>query len=150
MRRRRLWIILSGLASLGLAVALVLGALGDNLTFFYSPSEITTRATSERGIRLGGLVSPGSVRREEGGTTIRFTVTDMKSSIEVVYTGLLPALFREGQGVVAEGRIGPDGVLRAQTILAKHDETYMPPEVKAALARADAPQTGLEQGSARP
>jgi cytochrome c-type biogenesis protein CcmE len=129
--------MVAGLSALGVASALVLNAFRSNLVFFFSPSQIAAReAPLERGFRLGGLVEEGSVRRAEQGLTVHFVVTDLAQKVPVVYTGLLPDLFREGKGVVAQGRLGADGVFRADQVLAKHDENYMPPEAADALARA--------------
>jgi cytochrome c-type biogenesis protein CcmE len=128
-KQRRAVLIGTCLAVLGVAVGLVLYAMRDSIVFFYSPSEV-----AEMGIapgtrfRLGGLVEAGSVVRGEG-TTIRFVITDQAKTVPVIFTGVLPDLFREGQGVVAEGALGPDGRFHADNVLAKHDETYMPPEV---------------------
>lgn len=134
-KQRRLVMISSGLAAIGLAVGLVMFALRDNIVFFYGPSELAQKATPNGArLRLGGLVKLGSLRRE-GGQTVRFAVTDMKQDVEVTYTGLLPDLFREGQGVVAEGALGPDHLFRADSVLAKHDERYMPREVADALKK---------------
>jgi cytochrome c-type biogenesis protein CcmE len=134
-KQRRLVLISSGLAAIGLAVGLVMFALRDNIVFFYGPSELAQKAAPNGArLRLGGLVKPGSLRRE-GGQTVRFAVTDMKQDVEVTYTGLLPDLFREGQGVVAEGALGPDHLFRADSVLAKHDERYMPREVADALKK---------------
>lgn len=120
---------------LTVAVGLVLFALNDSIVFFYSPSDLTEKhVLPGQRFRLGGLVEKGSIRRGEG-TAVRFTVTDTAKSVPVTYTGVLPDLFREGQGVVTEGRLGPDGVFEADSVLAKHDETYMPPEVAAALKK---------------
>jgi cytochrome c-type biogenesis protein CcmE len=132
-RRRRIAFILSGLAVLGLALALVLFALSDNIVFFHTPSDVAAKhiAAGQR-FRLGGLVAQGSLVRGAG-TDVQFTVTDTKNDLRVTYRGVLPDLFREGQGVVAEGRLEPDGRFRADTVLAKHDETYMPPDVAKAL-----------------
>ena len=126
---RRGIMIGSCLAVLGVAVGLVLFAMRDSIVFFYSPSDVTEMniAPGTR-FRLGGLVEEGSVVRGEG-TTIRFVVTDQAKTLPVAFTGVLPDLFREGQGVVAEGMLEPDGVFRADAVLAKHDENYMPPEV---------------------
>jgi cytochrome c-type biogenesis protein CcmE len=134
-KKRRLLLISSALAVLGLALGLILFALRDNIVFFYGPSELALK-NSQAGqrLRVGGLVKQGSLKRE-GGQTVRFAVTDTKHDIEVVYTGILPDLFREGQGVVAEGAIGRDRVFRADTILAKHDERYMPKEIADALKK---------------
>ena len=131
-KRRRLWLLLGSLATLGVAATLVLTALNDNLVFFYSPTQVAEKGIApDRRFRLGGLVEEGSVQKE--GQTVRFTVTDTNKTVKVVYRGILPDLFREGQGVIAEGSIGSDGVFTAREILAKHDENYMPPEVAKAL-----------------
>ena len=132
-KQRRLYFVLLGLLALGAAVALVLTAMRDDIVFFFSPSEIVSGKVSVEGrrIRLGGLVENGSV--EKNGPVIRFRVTDGAETVSVVYTGLLPDLFREGQGVVTEGRMTPEGVFEAQEVLAKHDENYMPKEVADAL-----------------
>jgi cytochrome c-type biogenesis protein CcmE len=132
-KQRRITLIAAAGVVLVAAAALVLTALQDSIVFFYSPSDIAAKGVGpgER-IRLGGLVEDGSVHRG-GGQTIRFRVTDTASTIAVTYSGILPDLFREGQGVVAEGELGPDGNFLADTVLAKHDENYMPPEVAAAL-----------------
>ncbi|MFN4018152.1 MAG: cytochrome c maturation protein CcmE [Reyranella sp.] len=131
-KRRRLWLLLGSLSALGVAAALVLTALNDNLVFFYSPTQVAEKNLGpDRRFRLGGLVEQGSVQKE--GQTVRFTVTDTNKTVKVVYVGILPDLFREGQGVIAEGSLGPDGVFTAREILAKHDENYMPPEVAKAL-----------------
>lgn len=134
-KQKRLSVIGAGLVILALAVGLVLVALRDTIVFFYSPSEIAERHI-EPGtrIRLGGLVAEGSVERGAG-TTVRFAVTDTAQSVPVTYTGVLPDLFREGQGVVVEGRIDGAGGFAADTVLAKHDETYMPREVADALKK---------------
>jgi cytochrome c-type biogenesis protein CcmE len=134
-KRRRLYLLLGSLAGLGVATALVLSAFEDNLVFFYSPSDLKTKSIApERRFRLGGLVEAGSVARD--GTTVRFSVTDGAHSVAVTYTGILPDLFREGQGVVTEGALGADGAFRAASVLAKHDESYMPREVADALKAA--------------
>ena len=131
-KRRRLWLLLGSLTTLGVAAALVLTALNDNLVFFYSPTQVAEKSIGpERRFRLGGLVEEGSVQKE--GQIVRFTITDTNKTLKVTYRGILPDLFREGQGVIAEGSIGPDGIFTAREILAKHDENYMPPEVAKAL-----------------
>jgi cytochrome c-type biogenesis protein CcmE len=131
-KRKRLWLLLGSLCVLGGAVALVLSALSDNLVFFYSPTQMAEKHPGpERRLRIGGLVEQGSVKKD--GQEVRFIVTDLKQSVSVVYRGLLPDLFREGQGVIAEGTLGRDGVFTAREVLAKHDEKYMPPEVARAL-----------------
>jgi cytochrome c-type biogenesis protein CcmE len=131
-KQKRLSMIVAGLAVLGIAAGLVLFALRNTVAFFVTPSEIAERqiAPGQR-IRLGGAVEIGSLKRQ--GTTAIFTVTDSVKTIEVQYTGLLPDLFREGQCIVAEGRINGGGVFEADTVLAKHDENYMPPEVASSL-----------------
>ena len=131
-KRKRLWLLVGSLCVLGAAATLVLSALSDNIVFFYSPTQLAEKHLSpDRRFRLGGLVENGSVRKE--GTEVRFRVTDLRKSVEVVYRGILPDLFREGQGVIAEGSLGPDGIFVAREVLAKHDENYMPPEVAKAL-----------------
>ena len=136
-KRRRLYILGLFLLGLGTATALALAAFRDNIVFFYSPSDLARLSVpADRPVRIGGLVEPGSVERGTGTVEVRFRVTDMKNTVAVTYTGILPDLFREGQGIVAQGRIGSDGVFRASEVLAKHDENYMPPEVADALKRA--------------
>jgi cytochrome c-type biogenesis protein CcmE len=137
-KRRRLWLLLACGLGLGSATALTLSAFRDNLVFFLAPSDIATKAPAMgRTFRLGGLVQQGSVQRvsADGHPTARFRVTDGRSSVEVSYAGILPDLFREGQGVVALGTLQPDGTFRASEVLAKHDETYMPKEVVDALKK---------------
>jgi cytochrome c-type biogenesis protein CcmE len=135
--RKRLLVVLLGLGMLGIASALVLFAFNDNLVFFMSPSDLASKGAPEtRRLRLGGLVETGSVARETDGRTIDFRVTDGNSAVPVVFSGVLPDLFREGQGVVVEGTLGKNGVFKADTVLAKHDERYMPPEVADALKKA--------------
>ena len=133
-KRKRLWLVVGSLAVLGFAATLVLTALNDNIVFFYSPTQIAEKQIPpERRFRMGGLVEAGSVTKSPDGQVTRFKVTDTNKTVDVVYRGLLPDLFREGQGVVAEGSLGSDGVFVAREILAKHDENYMPPEVAKAL-----------------
>jgi cytochrome c-type biogenesis protein CcmE len=128
-KQNRLAIILASLAVLGVAAGLVLYAIRDTIVFFYTPSEITEKAVKPgTRVRLGGLVEKGSVSKISGATTA-FVVTDTVASLKVSYTGVLPDLFRDGQGVVAEGTVGADGVFVADTVLAKHDENYMPKDV---------------------
>ena len=136
-KRRRLAAVAAGALALGAAVALVLAAFEDNIVYFRTPTEIAERPDlpRDRRMRIGGLVKEGSVRRG-GGRAVSFVVTDLRNEIAVVHDGLLPDLFREGQGVVAEGRLLPDGSFRADAVLAKHDETYMPPEAADALRRS--------------
>ena len=134
-KQRRLVLIGSGISVLALAAGLVLSALKDSIVFFNSPTDvIEKRIEAGTRIRLGGLVKPGTLARGEA-LTIRFEVTDGKSAIPVAYQGILPDLFREGQGVIAEGALDGAGLFKAQTVLAKHDETYMPKEVADALKK---------------
>jgi cytochrome c-type biogenesis protein CcmE len=136
-RHKRIVFIVTCLAALGLAAWLVLGAFRNNLVFFFSPTQIASReAPVGRTFRIGGLVENGSVKRDTDGLTIRFTVTDTANTIPVVYKGILPDLFKEGRGCVAQGRVGSDGVFYADQIMAKHDENYMPPEAARALDQA--------------
>ena len=136
-RHRRFGIVLVGMAALGVAVYLVLTALEGNLSYFFSPTEVAEgKAPSDHIFRLGGLVEEGSVTREQGELRVNFVVTDMAKRVPVAYDGILPDLFAEGQGVIAQGRMGPGEVFVADEVLAKHDETYMPPEVAAALESA--------------
>ncbi len=142
-KRRRLILVLGGMAFLGLATALVLFAFRDNLIFFYTPSDLQTKAIPEsRQLRVGGLVEPGSVAHDGDGKTLHFKITDGNSAIPVTYAGIVPDLFREGQGVVIEGRYGQDGTIRASSVLAKHDERYMPREVVDALKKSGRWQEG--------
>ncbi|MCX7225419.1 MAG: cytochrome c maturation protein CcmE [Burkholderiales bacterium] len=136
-RTKRALAIVSGLAALGIASALVLNAFNSNLVFFFSPTQVLAHeAPRDRSFRIGGLVEEGSLQREPTGLTIRFVVTDLAKQVPVTYTGLLPDLFKEGKGVVAQGKLGSDGVFRAEQVLAKHDENYMPPEAAEALKKA--------------
>ena len=146
-KRRRLILIGAGLAVLGLAAALVLSALRESIVFFNSPTDVVEKhvAPGTR-IRLGGLVKPGSIVRGDN-LAVRFEVTDGNRAIKVAYQGILPDLFREGQGVVTEGALEPGGVFRADAVLAKHDETYMPKEVADALKKQGLwKETGAKAG----
>jgi len=135
-KQKRLAVVLGGMIVLAGAVALVLGAFRENLVFFFTPSDLTEKHFEPgRRLRLGGLVEEGSVSRSADGLTIHFRVTDTDKSVPVVYRGLLPDLFREGQGVVAEGALDKTGTFIATNVLAKHDENYMPPEVADALRK---------------
>ena len=135
-RHKRLGFLLMGLVGLGLASWLVLNALDSNLSYFFSPTEVAQdQAPKGRVFRVGGLVEPGSVERGKE-LTVRFRVTDNAHKVNVAYTGILPDLFKDGQGVIAQGRLGNDGVFIADEVLAKHDENYMPPEVAQALEKA--------------
>jgi cytochrome c-type biogenesis protein CcmE len=133
-KRRRLYFVALGLLGLGTATALMLSAMEDNIVFFFSPTELKDRAISaDQRLRVGGLVETGSLQKN--GDTVRFSVTDNAETLTIQYTGILPDLFREGQGIVAEGTMGADGVFMARDVLAKHDENYMPPEVAEALKK---------------
>ena len=139
-RHKRFAWIAAGVAVLGLAVALILNAFQSNLVFFFTPTQvIADEAPKDRTFRIGGLVEMGSVKREHNSLTVRFKVTDTAQTIPVIYTGLLPDLFREGKGVVAQGRLAADGLFIASQVLAKHDENYMPPEAMEALRKAGHP-----------
>ena len=134
--RRFLWIG-CGVAVLGVAAALVLNAFQSNLVFFFTPTQVATKeAPQGRPFRIGGLVESGSLRRIPNTVDVQFVVTDTAQRVPVVYSGLLPDLFKEGKGVVAQGSLGPDGTFHATEVLAKHDENYMPPEAAAAVDKA--------------
>ncbi len=136
-RHRRMAIIVASLAALGIAAALVLNAFQSNLVFFFSPSQVVANeAPRGKPFRIGGMVEAGSLKRENDGLTVRFRVTDTAQTIPVVYTGILPDLFKEGKGVVAQGRLGSGGVFEASEVLAKHDENYMPPDAAHAIEQA--------------
>ena len=131
-RHKRMAAIALGVVALGAAAALVLAAFQKNLVFFFTPSQVAANeAPQGRSFRIGGMVGPGSLKRE--GVNVEFTVTDTAKSMRVTYRGQLPDLFREGKGVVAQGQLGADGMFRASEVLAKHDENYMPPEAAHAL-----------------
>ena len=136
-RRQRAIAIAAGVALIAIAAALVLNAFQGNVIFFFSPSQVAAKeAPVDKTFRVGGMVEKGSLKRRSDGLTVEFIVTDTAKSIPVVYTGILPDLFKEGKGVVAQGKLGPDGVFRAEQVLAKHDENYMPPEAAEALEKA--------------
>ncbi|HEY6965950.1 MAG TPA: cytochrome c maturation protein CcmE [Burkholderiales bacterium] len=138
-RHQRMLAIGAGVVLIAVAAALVLNAFQGNVVFFFSPSQIAAKeAPLEKTFRVGGMVEKGSLKRQADGVTVVFVVTDTAQSIPVSYTGILPDLFKEGKGVVAQGRLGPDGVFRASEVLAKHDENYMPPEAAHALSKAEA------------
>jgi cytochrome c-type biogenesis protein CcmE len=140
-RHKKLALIVLVLAALGVAAALVLNAFNSNLVFFFSPTQVVNgEAPTSRAFRIGGLVEAGSIRREADGLTTRFVVTDTAKTMPVTYTGILPDLFKEGKGVVAEGRLGADGLFAATQVLAKHDENYMPPEAASAIEQAQKAQ----------
>jgi cytochrome c-type biogenesis protein CcmE len=145
-KRQRLLLVVVALVLLGGASGLVLYALSDTVAFFVTPSEIAEgKIEADRRFRLGGLVVPGSIRRDDG--TVAFMLTDQASEVQVRYRGLLPDLFREGQGIVAQGELDGQGVFVASEVLAKHDESYMPPEAAEALKRAGVWRDGTEKGA---
>ena len=136
-RHKRIAFIVAGLAALGIAAAFVLTAFQSNLVFFFSPTQVAAKeAPVDRTFRIGGLVENGTVKRQNDGLTVHFTVTDTAESIPVIFKGILPDLFKEGKGCVAQGRLGADGVFYADEVLAKHDENYMPPEAGDAIDKA--------------
>ena len=146
-RQKRMVFVVVGLLGLAVAASLVINALDSNLSYFFSPTEVVQKqAPADRIFRLGGLVEEGSVARGDGLET-RFRVTDRANVVKVSYSGILPDLFQEGQGVIAQGRLAGDGVFMADEVLAKHDETYMPPEVAEALEKAHKEGTAAQQGS---
>ncbi len=133
-RRKRMLTIGLLVVGMGVATALILNAFNQNLMYFYSPSDVAAgKAPAARDFRIGGLVVAGSVKRAPDQLEVEFTLSDLKQQVTVRYDGILPDLFREGQGIVANGQLGPDGVFAAREVLAKHDENYMPPEVAEAL-----------------
>jgi cytochrome c-type biogenesis protein CcmE len=146
-RQQRLAFVGLAIVGIGAASALALSALNSNISYFFSPSQVLAKeAPSGHVFRLGGLVVPGTVSREDGdGLTVKFDVTDNDGIVTVAYTGILPDLFSEGQGVVTRGRLGSDGVFVAEEVLAKHDEEYMPPEVADSLKTAHA--SGVVDGA---
>ena len=151
-RRKRLLTIALLLTGMGLATALILKAFNQNLMYFYSTSDVAAgKAPQGRDFRIGGLVVKDSLKREDKSLTVHFTLTDLKKEVTVSYTGILPDLFREGQGIVANGKLGADGTFVAREVLAKHDENYMPPEVAASLGHPG-PDKSLarERPEARP
>ena len=137
-RKRRLMMIILILVGVGTATALALTAFNKNMMFFYSPSQVVAgEAPQNRSFRVGGMVKEKSLSRDKDGITARFVVHDNAKDVTIIYTGILPDLFREGQGIVAQGKLGSDGVFVASEVLAKHDENYMPPEVAAAMKPKD-------------
>ena len=145
-RHKRIALIAAGLAALGIALALILQAFQSNLVFFFTPTQVAAHEVPQgRSFRIGGLVEQGSLQRQPDGVTVRFVVTDTAKSVPVVYSGILPDMFREGKGVVAQGKLGADGIFSASEVLAKHDENYMPPEAKHAIDQAHKAQRTLKQ-----
>ncbi len=147
-RQKRFAFIVLGLVGVGAIAALILNALSSNINVFYSPTDVAAdMAPIDRTFRLGGLVEEGSIKREDDGLTVHFNVVDGLETVLVKYTGILPDLFSEGEGVVAQGKLNSEGLFEADEVLAKHDETYMPPEVaealeKGELAKAEAAEPG--------
>ena len=149
-RHKRMMFIVLGLVSVAAVAALILNALQSNINHFFSPTEVVAnQAPKDRTFRLGGLVEIGSIQREDDGLTVHFNVTDNAEVVTVKYTGILPDLFSEGEGVVAQGKLGTGGVFQAEEVLAKHDETYMPPEVADALEKAEGQPAAAAQGAAQ-
>ena len=147
-RQKRTITVVAILAGVGIATAFALQSFQKNLLYYYSPSQIQAgEAPSARSFRVGGLVENGSLKREPGSLEVRFTLTDYAHQQSVSYTGVLPDLFREGQGVIARGKMGSDGMFVAEEVLAKHDENYMPPEVKDSLKPHAQASQGANQGS---
>jgi cytochrome c-type biogenesis protein CcmE len=136
-RHKRIALIVIGIGILGLVVALVLNAFQSNLVFFFSPTQVAAgEAPKGKSFRIGGLVKEGSIKREADGVTLRFVITDTEKELTVAYKGILPDLFRQGKGAVAQGKLGESGIFVATEVLAKHDENYMPPEAAQAVGEA--------------
>lgn len=145
-RQKRFVFIIAGIAILAAAVGLVLNALNSNVSLYFTPTQVFNNEVPQgRSFRIGGLVETGSVKRETSGVTVRFVITDQHKSIPVLYEGILPDLFKEGKGVVAQGKVGDDGVMHADEVLAKHDENYMPPEAADALKKGEAANAAAAQ-----
>jgi len=144
-RKKRLYLILGLLVGVAIAVGFALSALQQNINLFYTPTQIANgEAPLDTRIRAGGMVEKGSVQRSSDSLDVRFVVTDFNKSVPITYRGILPDLFREGQGIVALGKLNADGVVVADEVLAKHDEKYMPPEVTKALKESGQAATGME------
>ena len=145
-RQKRAVYIVLAIVAVGLAVGLVLNALKDNVSLYFTPTQVFNKeAPQSRSFRIGGLVEEGSVKREKDGLTVHFMITDLHQKLPVVYKGILPDLFKEGKGVVAQGKMEADGVMHASEVLAKHDENYMPPEAKSAVEQAQKAAKTLKQ-----
>lgn len=137
-RQKRFVFIIAGVVGVGIAVALVLNALDKNVSLYFTPTQVFNHEAPEgRSFRIGGLVEVGSVKREADGLTVNFVITDTHKSLPAVYRGILPDLFKEGKGVVAQGKMQADGIMHADEVLAKHDENYMPPEAADAIKKAE-------------
>ena len=147
-RKKKFVFIIIALVALSAAVGLVLYALKDNVSLYFTPTQVYNKeAPQGRSFRIGGLVEEGSVKRQKDGLTVHFTITDKVRGMPVVYKGILPDLFKEGKGVVAQGKLETDNVFHAEEVLAKHDENYMPPEAADALAKAAKSQTPVSAAS---
>ncbi|MDP1645152.1 MAG: cytochrome c maturation protein CcmE [Thiobacillus sp.] len=151
LRQKRFMFIVAAVVGLAAAVGLVLNALENNVSLYFTPTQVANdEAPHGRSFRIGGVVEEGSVKREADGLTVNFVITDMHKSIPVVYKGILPDLFTEGKGVVAQGRVEADGVMRADEVLAKHDENYMAPEAADALKKAEAAKAAAATPASAP
>ena len=147
-RHKRFAFIAASLLVLGVAVALILKSFNSNLVFFFTPTQVVNGEAPKQGnFRIGGLVEKDSLERLQDGTHVKFRVTDTAKTMQVIYTGILPDLFKEGKGVVAQGKLGKDGVFEADQVLAKHDENYMPPEAAEALKKAKANNNSYVPGA---
>ena len=147
-RQKRAMFIVVGVAGVGLAVLLVLNALKSNVSLYFTPTQVmNNEAPNGRSFRIGGLVQEGSVQREKDGLTVNFIITDLSKNLPVIYKGILPDLFKEGKGVVAQGKMEADGKMHAEEVLAKHDENYMPPEAADALKRARAAASSVAEAN---
>ena len=150
-RQKKFVFIIVALVALGAAVGLVLYALKDNVSLFFTPTQVFNKeAPQGRNFRIGGLVEAGSIKRQSDGLTVHFVVTDNAHTMQVIYKGILPDLFKEGKGVVAQGKIQADGIFHAEEVLAKHDENYMPPEAKEALDQASKAKAAAGAAPAAP
>lgn len=150
-RQKRFVYIVVAIAAVGVAVGLVLNALKNNVSLYFTPTQVYNKeAPQGRSFRIGGLVEQGSVKREVDGLTVHFVITDTLKSLPVVYKGILPDLFKEGKGVVAQGRMEADGMMHAEEVLAKHDENYMPPEAADALKKAGAANASTAVSASAP
>ncbi len=148
-RQKRLMYIVIAVAAVGVAVGLVLNALKDNVSLYFTPTQVYNKeAPQDRSFRIGGLVEKGSLKRETDGLSVHFVITDLHEKLPVVYKGILPDLFKEGKGVVAQGKMEGDGIMHASEVLAKHDENYMPPEAADALKKARAANADVSGVSA--
>ncbi|PIV14625.1 MAG: cytochrome c maturation protein CcmE [Gallionellales bacterium CG03_land_8_20_14_0_80_55_15] len=148
-RQKRFLYIVIAIAAVGIAVGLVLNALKDNVSLYFTPTQVYNKEAPEgRSFRIGGLVEEGSIKREADGLTVNFVITDLHKTLPVVYKGILPDLFKEGKGVVVQGKMEAGGLMRADEVLAKHDENYMPPEAADALKKAETAAAAANSSSA--